>query len=139
MFVPGKPLQPIQCLWVRPGANPRVEHLGREKHSSLLWKSENYGQKGLITFAPGAVFTKLQFLWKLTNRPNKLECLSLASLFSLMYKNTSLLGPFVSCEENDVLLLRLLELIPHNVFGVNLIPFLKAGPFHYSTQILRLY
>jgi len=38
------------------------------------------------------------------NGPNKLERLSMASLSSLVELNTSLLGPFVSYEENGELL-----------------------------------
>jgi hypothetical protein len=30
----------------------RLEKLGRDKHSSLLQKSINYGQKSFITLAP---------------------------------------------------------------------------------------
>jgi hypothetical protein len=51
----------------------------------------------------GTVFTTLHVLRKLTNRPNKLECLSLTRLSSLVHYNTSLLGLFVSYEENDML------------------------------------
>ncbi len=39
----------------------------------------------------------------LTNEPNKLERLSLASLSSLVQYNTSILGPFLSCKENEML------------------------------------
>jgi hypothetical protein len=30
-----------------------MEGLARDKHSSLLWKFVNYGQKSFITLAPG--------------------------------------------------------------------------------------
>ncbi len=44
------------------------------------------------------------FSSQLTNGPNKLECLSLVSLSSLEYCNTSsLLCPFIRHEENEVL------------------------------------
>ncbi len=41
------------------------------------------------------------FSSKLSNGPNKLECLSLANLFNIVQCNTSLLGPFKSFEENE--------------------------------------
>jgi len=40
---------------------------------------------------------------KLTNGPNKLDCLCVATLSSLVQYNTSLLGQIVSYEENEVL------------------------------------
>jgi len=39
------------------------------------------------------------FSWQLTNRPNKLGCLSLASLYSIVLCNSSLLDQFVSYEK----------------------------------------
>ena len=65
----------VYCLRERPGAYPIVEHLkgssivqapvlptktklerlARDKHSSLLQKSVNYGEKSFITLGPGRV------------------------------------------------------------------------------------
>ncbi len=72
--LPGKPFQPrltfvgearslplrgapeISFTWVRSSLickhQTRLERLARDKHSSLLQKSVNYGQKSLITLAP---------------------------------------------------------------------------------------
>jgi hypothetical protein len=51
----------VLCLWVRPEAYPRVEHL---KGASLLQKSVNYGQKSLITLAPGQWYLAFTFCLK---------------------------------------------------------------------------
>ncbi len=37
----------------------RLERLAKDKHSSLLQKSVNYGQKSIITLAPGPKVIKL--------------------------------------------------------------------------------
>ncbi len=64
----------VLCLWVRPGAFPRVEHL---KEASL-------GQsQPLPQNAPGANVTKL-FFPLFTNSCNKLVCWSTTSHYSLV-------------------------------------------------------
>jgi len=72
-----------------------LEGLARDKHSSLLQKSLIMDIKGFITSGQGALFTTTHFLRNLIG-VNKLECLSLASLSSLVYCSTSLLVPSVS-------------------------------------------
>ncbi len=65
MFVPGKPFQPGLLFAGKAGAYPnealpgfthkhwtRLEKHARDKRSSLLRKSVNYGQKSFITLAP---------------------------------------------------------------------------------------
>jgi hypothetical protein len=40
----------------------RLKRLARKKHSSLLQKFVNYGQKKVYNMGPGAIFTTLNFL-----------------------------------------------------------------------------
>jgi hypothetical protein len=102
VFVPGKPFQPclmfagktrtnlsestFQVLHHRVDSWPTHKHLIRlaklagNKHSSLLQKFINYGQKSLITLGPRAYVIKRFYCCKFRNFHNMLECLSLASL-----------------------------------------------------------
>ncbi len=64
----------VLCLWVRPGAFPRMEHL----------KDASLGQsQPLPQNAPGANVIKL-FCQLFTNSCNKLVCLSVESHYSLV-------------------------------------------------------
>jgi hypothetical protein len=61
----------------------RLEKPIRDKHSSLLRTLLNYSRKKFITLCPAIIFIKL-FALSLSLRENKLERLSLASLFNLV-------------------------------------------------------
>jgi hypothetical protein len=54
------------------------------QHFSSLRKFVNYGQKSLIAIAPGACIIKI-ITTVIYGLRNELECLSLASLSSLVY------------------------------------------------------
>jgi hypothetical protein len=54
-----------------------LEKLARDKHSGLLQKFVNYGQKSFITLAPG------QYKQGCCAEPSSFIQLSLASLFSI--------------------------------------------------------
>ncbi len=53
-----------------------------------------------VKMTPGAIVTTLHFRHY---RPKKLECYSKLGREGLSVKSTSLLGPLVSCKENEVL------------------------------------
>ncbi len=54
-------------------------------------------------YCPGAALENAWLSTKFTKGPNKLECLSVASFFNELF---SLLVPFTSYEENEVLWIR---------------------------------
>ncbi len=70
MLVPGKPFQLSLMVVGKAGAYTdytfgfphkhytRLEKLARDKHSSLLQKIVNYGQKSFITLVPGPMQLK---------------------------------------------------------------------------------
>ncbi len=68
--------------------------LVRDKHSSLLQNFVNYVRKMFYNIGTRYRIHNTAFFSKLTNGPDKLKCLSLESLFSLVYNNSSLLDPF---------------------------------------------
>jgi hypothetical protein len=57
-------------------------------------------------YGPLGPIDNILFSSKFMNGPIKLECLSIASLSSLVQCNTSLFGTFVSYEENEGLRIR---------------------------------
>ncbi len=58
LFVLASIYRLVSCFRVRPEPThkhqTRLEKLARDKHSSLIKKSANYGQKSFITLGPGA-------------------------------------------------------------------------------------
>ncbi len=75
MFVPGKPFQP-SLMFVGEA---------RDKHSTLLRTFINITNlKGFIRLGPGGVIVIKKLSPSFANFRNKLECLSLASLSSLV-------------------------------------------------------
>jgi hypothetical protein len=60
----------VSCLWVGPGLArkhwTRLEKLARDKHSSLLRKSVNYGRNKFYSTGPKMAFIVLASLIKVT-------------------------------------------------------------------------
>jgi len=66
----------------KPLYNTDPERFASYKYSSLLGSFQVMKKLNVVNVAPGTIFSALHFLYNLQMGPNKLECLSMASLSS---------------------------------------------------------
>jgi hypothetical protein len=72
----------------------RLEKLARDKHSSLLQKFINYGEKGFITLGSGGANIMKLFSAEFTNFYAELECFPGWAAKLARDQHSSLFGPF---------------------------------------------